>query len=219
MYIPLKSIAMVGGMVALGAGAWGSPALAASVKDPARPTVTVDNTRSVPVIVYLEHGDFDIRIGTVPAHSKDVLQLPPVVAGNESIKFVVHPEGARDLLSPDLFVKQGGNVDLYVPTNDVGFVPQPPPEVIPNPGDNTTTLTVDNPRNQEVVVFIEEGDFDTRIGTVPAKSESTLFLKGLLTRQEQAVRIFVHLENGTDLASHDFELKPEAHLFLKVPLH
>lgn len=219
MNIPLKRIAVVGGMVALGTGAWSSPAPAATVKDPEPATVTVDNARAVPVVVYLERGLFDTRIGTVPPHSKSVLELPPVVTGHESIKFVVHPEGARDLLSPDLVVRKGENVDLYVPTNDVGFVPMPPAEVIPDPGEGTTTLTVENPRDQDVVVFIERGDFDTRIGTVRAKSDTTFYLKGVLGRQEHSVEIFVHPENGMDLASHEFELRPEAHLFVKVPQH
>jgi hypothetical protein len=217
MNIPLKRIAVVGGMVALGTGAWGSPALGASVMHPKPATVTVDNARDVPVVVYLEQGPFDTRIGTVAPHSKSVLDLPSIVTGQKAIQFVVHPEGDRDLLSPDLIVRPGGNVDLYVPTNDMGFIPLPPPEVIPNPGKGTTTLTVENPRDQDVVVFIERGDFDTRIGTVRPQSDTTFYLSGFLARQEHSVEIFVHPENGMDLASHEFELKPDAHLFLKVP--
>jgi hypothetical protein len=217
MNIPLNRLAVVGGIVALGSCAWSSPALAASATGPKPATVTVENARAVPAVVYLERGPFDTRLGTVPPHSQTVLELPPVVDGQESIQFVVHPEGARDLLSPDLTVTRGGNVDLYVPTNDEGFVPPPPPEVIANPGPGTTTLTVENQRDEQVVVFIERGDFDTRIGTVPANSESTLYLKGAIAAQEHSVQIFVHPENGVDLASQEFELTPEAHLFLKVP--
>jgi len=219
MNIPLKRLAVVGGMVALGTAAWASPALAASLQGPKPATVTVDNTRDVPVVVYLERGPFDTRIGTVPPNSKSVLRLPPVVTGQEAVQFVVHPEGHQDLLSPDLVVRPGGNVYLYVPTNDVGFIPPPPPEVMPNPGEGTTTLTVENPRDQDVVVFVERGDFDTRIGTVRAKSDTTFYLTGFLARQEHSVDIFVHPENGTDLASHEFELKPDAHLVVKVPQH
>jgi hypothetical protein len=218
MNIPLNRLAVVSGMVALGSGAWASPALAASAKGANPATVTVENARAVPVVVYLERGPFDTRLGTVPPNSERVLQLPPVVDGLESIQFILHPEGAQDLHSPNLVVNPDGNVNLYVPTNDVGFVPAPPPEVIPNPGPGTTTLTVENPRDQEVVVFIERGDFDTRIGTVPAESESTFYLNELLAAQEHSVQIFVHPEDeGVDLASHQFELTPEAHLFLKVP--
>ncbi len=70
-------------------------------------------------------------------------------------------------------MQRGKNFDVLVPTNDDGYVAPPPRERIPNPGPGTTTVTVKNERDQPVVVFVERGDFDTRIGTVPPNHEST----------------------------------------------
>ena len=211
MNIGFKGLTVAAGMVALAT-------LAAPVGGQTPTTVTVNNTRDVSVTVYLERGDFDVRLGTVAPHTEGVLDLPSSVSGNEAVRFIVHPDGRWDLLSPELHVKHAGNVDLYVPRNDVGFIAPPPPEVILNPGEGTTTLTVENPRNEAVVIFIERGEFDTRIGSVPANGKETFFLHGALAENEHLVRIFVHPEHGSDLPSQLFELAHGAHLFVKVPV-
>lgn len=181
-------------------------------------TVTVDNTRAVPLTVYLERGRFDLRLGTVMAHTKSTLDLPHTVVDGESIRIVVHPDGSgTDLMTPDLTVKKGKAIDVYVPTNDNGFVPPPPPETIPDPGPGTTTVTVENERDQMVTVFVERGAIDVRIGTVAAHQKATLTLPSSLTRDPPSVEIFVHPELGQDLASQTFALRPGAHLLVKVP--
>lgn len=193
-----------------------SPAGASAQEKPA--TVTVDNTRSVPVIVYLDRGPFDLRIGKVGPHAKATLALPGDLEEGETVQVFVHPEGGQDLASQDVTIREGQNVDVLVPTNDVGYVPPPPPETIPNPGPGTTTVTVQNPRNAPVTVFVEQGPFDTRIGTVPANQEKTLMIPAYLTRDNPGVEIFVHPEGGVDLASQYFDLTPGAHLLIKVPV-
>ncbi len=180
-------------------------------------TVTVDNTRSVPVVVYMDRGPFDTRLGTVAPHTKATLQLPSYLADGETVQVFVHPEGGEDLASQDVTVNKGQDIDVYVPTNDAGYVPPPPPEEIPNPGPETTTVTVQNARNQPVTVFLEQGAFDSRIGTVAANHEKTLVIPAFLTRDAPDVEIFVHPEGGLDLASQTFDLKPDAHLLVKVP--
>lgn len=180
-------------------------------------TVTVDNTRSVPVVVYMDHGPFDTRLGTVAPDTKATLQLPSYLADGETVQVFVHPEGGEDLASQDLTVNKGQNVDILVPTNDAGYLPPPPPEEIPNPGPGTTTVTVQNKRNQPVTVFIDQGPFDSRIGTVAAHQEKTLVIPASLTLDAPDVEIFVHPEGGLDLASQTFDLKPDAHLLVKVP--
>lgn len=182
-------------------------------------TLTVDNTRDVPVTVYLERGLFDIRLGRVPAHGREKLMLPQTVEDGEQIQVVVHPEGGSDLASDELSVKLGKNMEILVPTNDVGFVPPPPPVKIPNPGEGTTTVTVQNNRSVPVTVFVEHGDFDTRIGTVPANREETLLVPEWLAKEKPSAEIFVHPEGGADLESWILDLKPGAHLFVKVPVY
>jgi hypothetical protein len=198
------------------AAAWPGAAPAAGQAQP-QTTVTVDNTRAVPVVVYLERGEFDDRLGTVAAHTEAILELPPHLAQGETIQIIIHPQGGADLSTPDLQVKKGGTIPIYVPTNDEGFLPPSPPERIPNPGPGTTTLTVENGRNDQVVAFIERGPFDTRIGTVPANEEKTFYLPPSLLRDQRSIQIFVRPEHGRDLASQTFELTPEAHLLVTVP--
>jgi len=180
-------------------------------------TVTVDNTRPVPVVVYMDRGPFDTRLGTVAPHTKATLQLPRYLAEGETVQVFVHPEGGEDLASQDVTVNKGQNIDVLVPTNDAGYVPPPPPEKIPNPGPGITTVTVQNARNEAVTVFLEQGEFDTRIGTVAPNKEKTLTIPAFLTRDRPSVEIFVHPEGGLDLASQTFDLKPDAHLLVKVP--
>lgn len=182
-------------------------------------TVTVENARAVPVVVYLERGPFDVRLGTVAAHATNVLGLPAEVRDQEHIVLMVHPEGGMDLQAEaPMPVRKAGTIHLYVPTNDVGYVPPPPPDMIPNPGPGTTTLTVQNSDDEPVVVFIEKGNFDTRIGTVPAHKEMTFYVpQAVIGMEGSSVDIFVHEEGGVDLASSTFELRPDAHLIVKVP--
>lgn len=192
-------------------------ATAQSTKD--KPAIlTVDNTRSEPVTVYVDRDEFDIRVGTVPAHQKAKLQLPAYLDDGQEVRVFVHPEGGEDLASQDVTITRGEDIAILVPTNEVGYVAPPAPEKIANPGPGTTTVTVQNPRAVPVTVFVERGEFDARIGTVPPDREVTLDIPGYLTRDGSTIQIFVHPERGMDLASQAFDLKPDAHLLVKVPL-
>ncbi|MGE0159240.1 MAG: hypothetical protein AB7T31_07485 [Gemmatimonadales bacterium] len=184
-------------------------------------TVTVENTRNVPVVVYLERGFYDARLGTVPPLRTSVLSLPITLEDGDAVQFIVHPEGGIDLATPlGLHATQGTPLEIFVPTNNAGFVPPQPPPMIPyagGEGAGVATVTVENQSRRPAVVFVERGEFDTRIGTVGAGLTETLPLPGWLTRREQQADIFVHVEGGADLASQQFELAPNAHLFVRVP--
>lgn len=182
-------------------------------------TITLDNTRGVPVVVYLEQGDFDLRLGMVAAHETQKLALPKYLDDDQVVQVFVHPEGGVDLASQDVTVKRGENIKVYVPESDNGYVPPAPPETIPNPGQGTTTVTVKNPRAKMVTVFVEQGAFDTRIGTVPADQERTLEIPTRLTEGREGVEIFIHPEGGVDLSSHYMDLHKGAHLLIQVPLN
>lgn len=178
----------------------------------------VDNARPVPVVVYLELGAFDTRIGTVPPHDQTDLRLPIQLRDGEKVKFTVHPEGGLDLTTPEGFtVYRGAPITLYVPTGNEGFVANPEVETIPNPGLEGTTLTVDNPTDHGVVAFIEKGPFDTRVGTVPAQDSKTFSLPPYVTEGRTSIDVFLHVEHGEDLASRTFDLSPDSHLVVKVP--
>jgi len=191
---------------------------AAQQGNQARTTLTVDNTRDVPVVVYLERGDFDLRLGTVNPHTNQVLDLPKTMQDGEEIQVFVHPEGGMDLATQDLTVTKGGNLTVLVPVNETGYVNPAPQVMAAEPGMAKTTLTVENERAVPVTVYIEEGEFDTRIGTVGAHQEVTLAVPERLTRESPEAEIFVHPEGQGDLASWFIQLKSGDHLFVKVPV-
>lgn len=180
-------------------------------------TVTLDNTRAVPVVVYFEGELFDTRIGTVPAHSTEVLKLPTYLDDGQTIRLFVHPEGGFDRASQELVVTRGKNFNVLVPTSDNGYVAPPPRPTIPNPGPGTTTVTVKNERTEPAVVFVEQGDFDLRIGTVPPNQESTLYIPKSVVNDGQEVSIFIHPERGFDLASQSYNVASEPHILITVP--
>jgi len=211
-----RGVVMVAMAATLASVAFG-PAAAQQRKEEST-TITVRNTRKEPVVVYLDRGEFDIRLGTVGAHGTRTLELPSFLREGENVMVFVHPEGGTDLATPAFTVNKGKNLDILVPTNDVGYIPRQSPELTPNPGKGTTTLTVENNRPVEVTVLIEGSRFDTRIGTVPPTQERTLDIPDWLAGERRTAEIFIHPEGGLDLSSQSFTLTPGSHLLLKVPL-
>lgn len=80
------------------------------------------------------------------------------------------------------------------------------------------TLTVENPRATSVTVFAEEGDFDVRLGQVPAHGSAPLRFPKSALRPDESIQIFVHPDFALDLASDALQAKPGAHLGLRVPM-
>jgi hypothetical protein len=210
----MKGMILVGSASGLGLLAVPS-SLHASIP-PRGATVTVDNTRGVPVAVFAERGDLDVRLGTVGPVTEAVLALPGYLAEDDDVRLVVTPKVGFDLFSQDITVPRAGTVRVLVPDNNVGYV-QPTPDAIPDPGTGTTTLTVRNPRDDDVSIYVEHGEFDTRLGTVRSGEIRTFDLPEALTREPNDVEIFVHPRQGLDLASAFFTLSRGNHLEVKVP--
>lgn len=203
--------------MALGALAVPSPAFAASPPARSQAKITVQNDRPVAIDVYLQNGYFDTKIGTVAPDRETALNVPKYLEGQD-VQIFVRPQIGLELETPDVVLPTHGTLDILVPNNDVGYVVQPKEDVIPNPGPNTTTLTVRNPRDQAVEVVIERGEFDTTLGTVEPDHSRTFDLPASLTREPQDVKIFMVPTEGLELSSQYFLLKPHAHLEVKVPL-
>ncbi|MGD8322688.1 MAG: hypothetical protein PVJ02_19720 [Gemmatimonadota bacterium] len=217
MYTPLKGLMLTGGTLALAALTIPSAALAASPPSKASRTIAVDNTRPEPVVVYLERGEIDAKLGTVGANSIGDLTVPRYLDLDETARVVVHPAQGTDLRSPDITVPDHGTLKVLVPNNDTGYLPQPR-IMMPDLDPNATTLTVENPRAQSVSVVIQSGDFDRTIGTVGADQTRTFTLPASLTRDSQNVQLFLRPEEGLDLSSQYITLNPRAHLEVTVPL-
>lgn len=195
------------------------PALAAAVGDSVR--VEVQNNRRVPVTVYLEYGQFDRRLGTVPAMSTAVLAMPDWVVRQDRVQLFVHPEGELELATQEFRVHPGATIGLLVPAS--GNMPRSTeatdtmsaallPEELAE-----TTLTVDNPRSVDVIVYASLPPFDIRLGRVPARSRATLQFPKAAIRADQSVVILVHPVRGQDLESQTLRVRWGEHLGLRVP--
>jgi len=213
---------MMAGMATFSLAATRAPA-AAQVKNVHRTTgqptiLTVYNTRDVPVMVYLDRGQIETRLGSVGAHTETPLQLPSSMEDGEEIDVLVHPKGDIDLATGELPVTRGENLGIYVPTNDVGYIPPPPPRTIPNPGKETTTVTVQNNRAVPVTVYIDHGEFDTRIGEIPANQQSTLGIPEWVVRRQTTAQFILTPRGQVELASPFLDLGKGSHLFVEVPV-
>jgi hypothetical protein len=180
----------------------------------------VDNTRSVPVTVYLDqygNPSTRVRLGKVGPHSEATLALPPYLLDGDEIGITVHPAHGENLGAQDLTFETGKNFEVYVPKTNDGYIPPPPPATIPNPGKGTTTLTVENPRNQGLVVSMQHGPFDTRLGVAPADRETTLVIPPALALGDPVIQVALTPKDGVDLDTSSFTLHRDAHLLVKVP--
>jgi hypothetical protein len=194
--------------------------LLAAATDTSTNVVTLQNNRSVPVTVYLEYGRFDRRLGVVPAMQTATLPLPEgLLEGRATIQLFAHPEGENDLAAQEFTIQPNVRLSMIVPAR--GEMSQAnrgrmhadiPPEEL-----SDATVTVDNPRVTPVTIFAEQGDFDLRIGQVPAHSRATLKLPKSVILPSNSIKLFVHPENGFDLGSQMFGVSPGDHLGLKVP--
>ncbi|MGD8321455.1 MAG: hypothetical protein PVJ02_13405 [Gemmatimonadota bacterium] len=220
MFTSLKALMLTGGTLALAALTFPTTAFAASAPPAATSsrTLSVDNARPEPVDVYLDRGEFDVKLGTVGAHSVGVLTIPKYLDVNETAQIVVHPKYGFDLASQDIQVPVQGTLKVLVPDNDTGYLPQPR-FTMPGLDPNVATLTVNNPRAQSVRVDIEYGEFNKHLGTVGADQTHTFNLPAWLTREPNDVQIYLTPKKGFDMSSRFFTLKPKAHLEVTVPLN
>ncbi|MGD8276984.1 MAG: hypothetical protein PVH00_03110 [Gemmatimonadota bacterium] len=197
------------------------PARAGSAAADSAVTLTVQNNRNVPVTVFAERGDLDVRIGMVPALRTTTLPMPTwVTAEGDELQLFVHPEGGIDLSAVVFDVHPGSHLALEVPDNANGYVPRPAPEMtaeLPPNEMGATTVTVANQRDVDVVIYLENGQFDIRLGTVPANSTRTLGVPERYALGQQSIDLVVHPERGFDMESQTLDLRKGAHLGLRVP--
>lgn len=182
--------------------------------------VTVQNDRKVPVTVYLERGQFDQRLGEVPAQRTAVLPIPGwAVREHLAVKIAAHPEGAdEDLETQTISLMAPARLGMVIPaTGDMPTPSDTMSEVIPPEELADATLTVDNPRDEAVTVYAEHGLFDVRLGRVPPHGRVTLPFPKSVVLPTNTLEIFVHPDGGFDLASEKLTVKPGAHLGLRVP--
>lgn len=191
------------------------------VKHDSVSTIEVQNNRNVPVTVFLERGDFDVRVGTVGPLRTANLPLEAWMIQHDAVQLFVHPEGQMDLESQVFNVRNGDRIGLIVPRSSNGFIPQPRPArmtaELPPGDESATTLTVQNERPTPVVIYVDAGDYDIRLGTVPAKATATLKVPEWLVLEDEDLAVIVHPEHGWDLESRNLKVRLHEHLGLRVP--
>ncbi len=94
----------------------GPPPEVTSSPDEGATTVTVENDMAQEVTLYLERGDFDIRLGVVPPRQERTLIVPSQVAEQEeSVELVAHPEGGVDFPTRTFQVYPGAHLRMKIP--------------------------------------------------------------------------------------------------------
>lgn len=212
----MKGLMMIGGLTAMVGFVPSGPVHPPKTKQHSA-TVTVDNTRGVPVTVYLDQDQSNVSLGTVAADTKATLALPPYLLDGDEIGFTVHPTRGEDLGVENLTFQEGKDLRLFVPKSNDGYIPPPPPVKILNPGPGTTTVTVVNPTDQSVTVTLQHGGFDTSLGVAPAGRETTLVVPPAIAFGNPEVQIFLTPNGGLDLDTPTFTLNRDAHLMVTVP--
>ena len=185
--------------------------------------IMVQNNRNVAVTVLVEQGNFDMRIGTVPAASTATLVLPArLLYEGATLNVFVHPEGGLDLAAQAFDVRPGIRLGLIVPEAGHHYVlsaeaPSNMVEKLKPEEQDAVTVTVENPRSVDVTVYVEQGPFDLRLGTVRANETRTFRLPEWLARDQDTVEFTLHPAHGAELSSGTMTLHPNAHLGIKVP--
>ena len=205
--------------VAPGLAAQGNPA----PRQVAQQGVVVDvqNERNVPVTVFIKAGPFDRRLAVVPARQTRQVALPDWATKDQrAVKLVIHAEGDVEDVGTRIYsVRSAGHLSVIVPAK--GRMPVLPEDtmsaVLSREELAGTTITVENPRNRAVTVYAEHHPFDYRLGRVAPGGKATFQLPRATVGPDRAVKIFLHPDGGTDLASEKLYVKKGEHLGLRVP--
>jgi hypothetical protein len=204
-------------LVALALGvslaAWPRPSLGQAARTV--PTVEVQNNFDQPIVVFLEHGRFDRRLGTVEAGSTAALPLPEWLArGSDRIQLFVVRSGGQRIESQWFEVRPGGAIGMIVPSAPAAsaqiYMELSPEELF------KTTLTVFNERATEVDVYAQEGPFEVRLGSVPAYGTATLEFPASVVRPDRSITVVARPKTGFDLESYPLQLRAESHLALRL---
>jgi len=183
-------------------------------------TLTVQNNRSVPVTVFADQNDLAIRIGIVPAMQTVTLSLPKWAseAGHE-LRLFVHPAGGIDLDAQMYDVHPGARLALEVPSamETPRGLAEKMKATASRGAMSSATVTVTNERDVDIAVFLQHGDVDIRLGTVPANSTRTLAVPQRYAQGRQSIDMVVHPESELLTESRTIDLEKGRHAELLVP--
>jgi hypothetical protein len=178
-------------------------------------TVEVQNNFETSIDVFVESGRFDRRIGAVEPLSKAELPLPDwYVRRDVPVQLFVVGNG-EDLQSQSFEVRPGETIGMIVPSPPESR-PEPMTAQLPRELLSETTLTVENQRDEAVVIYGEEDSFSVRLGKVAPNSRETLEFPESLVMPFNTITVLVDPRNGRDLETYPLEISPGEHLGLEL---
>jgi len=220
MYTFLRSLAVASASVGIAAILPGS--LCATTPVPPTPaSLVVQNDRSAPVTVYVEQGNFDLRVGAVAADTIATLRLPKgVIWGQRDVRILAHPYSGFDVETRRLDVRPGARIGVLVPPAGERIAVRvgtgEPVMRDPHPGSPATSVTVRNDGDRKVAMFVEQGAFDTRLGSVSPHATATLRIPTWLVNRRDVV-LLADRENGLDFRTPPMRILKGHHLGMIVP--
>jgi hypothetical protein len=170
-------------------------------------TVTVLNNLTTPVTIFLDYGDYDRRVGTIPAGGTATLPLPefalkelPTLQLYAKVEqgFALETHGFR--VEPNM--KVGWVVTKDLPTKAAGDTIKVKP---PAPALAKASLAVSNERDAMVTLYAE----DVKLGFVPAHGKASIGIpEGVIAAGK--VKVTAHPEGGADLAPQELDVAGES---------
>lgn len=205
--------------------AWGAALLCALGAAPAGAqeqgaspaAVVVSNARDVPVVVFMVREPLHIRLGTIAPHTNGTLPLPGDIPEGRVVQIFAHPEGEGYLPSREFRVEPGARLQMDISPEARGTDQPPALQPLMAVGEGVTTVTLRNESPEVATLYVEQGAFDVRIGSVPPNQEQILTLPEELVRGQGTLVLFLHVEHGGDLAGRRYEVREGENIEVTVP--
>lgn len=86
-----------------------------TAEERASTTITIDNPRNKPMIVFAEQGVRSVRLGEIPANTQATLSFPKeLIKRGDAIRVFVRPVGAADVATRALNLKTGDHIAVDI---------------------------------------------------------------------------------------------------------
>jgi hypothetical protein len=168
----------------------------------ATPTATVENDRNTPVEVYVEIGEAELHLGTVPANNEQTFPLPSWLTNfPRTVDFFIHPTKGFDEDTGPLELGPSEHLGIIVP----GARQKESAETTPaRARDDSTVAEIQNDRATAVTVYLERGNAELTLGTIPAETTASFAIpRYLVTSAGTTLEFFFHPKNGFDVSTGD----------------
>ena len=113
---PLSGAVRVGLLVPpSGIASFDSVPVPLTAEERASTTITIDNPRNKPMIVFAEQGVRSVRLGEIPANTQATLSFPKdLIKRGDAIRVFVRPVGGTDVATRALTLKTGDHIAVEI---------------------------------------------------------------------------------------------------------